>query len=347
MTAYAILLNPGHNRVYFETAKQLATAEFAFVAPCLSVSCSESRVRDIVGISYLVFQTEKMLSADDIRTISHLSFSYALYLIIAETPQVSFQPVPLDFDAFVSQKISSLLKYTGKTNELFTRMMIGVASSVSGFTNETHLRLLDPLAGKGTTLYEGLAWGYDVWGIELNKKYTEESCVFIKKFLESERLKHTMSTETLHAENHKAFKTAFSVAKSKNDQKEGLAREFVMISGDTRFTLSFIKKRRFHIIVSDLPYGIQHGSAGGKSQASVSRNPQLLLKDCLAGWYSALMPGGVMVLAWNTFVLSRQEMSKMIAASGFDVFPPSPESAFLHRVDQAINRDIIIAKKPN
>ncbi|MEX1307714.1 MAG: hypothetical protein AB1Z19_04225 [Eubacteriales bacterium] len=345
MAAYAILLNPGHNRVYFETAKKLALAEFSFVSQRLSATCTKASVRDIANIPYLVFHAENTLSSDDIHLLARLSFAYALFSVASEKPTVSLQPIILDNPTLVPQKISTIMKYSGKTNELFTRLMINVASAVSDFSLLESLQLLDPLAGKGTTLYEGLAWGYNVWGVELNKKYAAETCVFLRKFLETERLKHTVSTETLHADEKKALKTTYTIAKNKADQKEGRTHSFSIIAGDARLTPSYVRKKRFHIIVSDLPYGVQHGSSNDKGKSSASRNPKSLLSSCLKGWYDILLPGGVMVLAWNTFVLSKHELGETIRVSGFHLVSPEPESAFQHRVDQAINRDIIIAKK--
>ena len=346
MAAYAILLNPGHNHVYFEAAKQLALAEFSFVSQCLTVECSDILVRDISGIPYLVFHTQGTLVLNDIHLLARLSFAYALFSILSDAPDFALQPMTLDNPTFVPQKISSLMKYTGKTNALFTRMMINVAGAAADFSPLDALWLLDPLAGKCTTLFEGLALGYNVLGIEQSKKYTAEVCVFLKKFLETERMKHTSATETLHAGDSKGFKTTFSIAKSKTAQKEGFSRSFTIIAADARLTPSYVRKNRFHIIISDLPYGIQHGSTNDKSKASASRNPKSLLSSCLKGWFDVLLPGGVMVLAWNTFVLSKRELHEAICGVGFEMIIPNPKAAFQHRVDQAINRDIIIAKKP-
>ncbi len=342
MPLYAILLNPGHNRVYFEAAKQLSSAEFAFVSQSLSVPCADVDVKDISGIPYLVFTAASPLTAEDIRLLSCLSFAYALFEASPEEPMVLY---PVDFSRcpFVPEKISTLLKYSGKTNELFTRLMINVARAVSGFSSSNPMRLLDPMAGKGTTLFEALTLGFDVWGIEQNKKYAEETVVFLKKFLETERLKHSVSTETLHiGQNGKAHKTSFTVARNRAEQKEGGERTICIVAGDARNAELIAKKNRFHILICDLPYGIQHGCAEEKSAA---RNPKSLLLSCLSGWHRVLLSGGVMVLAWNTFVLPKKEIGEAVTAAGFTLITPDPPNAFAHRVDQAIHRDILIAKK--
>ena len=74
---YAILCNPGHNRVYFETSLQLAEAEFALAAGKFSKPCSLAQLENIGGLPYFVFRSEGELSAADIRILSGLSFVYA------------------------------------------------------------------------------------------------------------------------------------------------------------------------------------------------------------------------------------------------------------------------------
>ena len=346
MFEYAILLDPGHNQVYFESAKALSLAEFSYAAPKLQAVCEKADIREIEGVPYLVFKAESTLAVDDVLLLARLSFAYALFSVTEEDSSVTLRPFRLSSQPYIPHKISALLKYSGKTNEQFTRMMINVACAVSDFSPLVHLRLLDPLAGKGTTLYEGLVYGFDVWGVEQDKKQVKEACVFLKKFLETERLKHTQATETIHtSKESQALKTEFLIAKSKADQKEGTAHQAALVSGDTRYIKNIIRKTRFHLIVSDLPYGIQHGNVHQRGNSS-SRNPLSLLKSALPGWYNALLPGGAMVLAWNTFMLSPKDLGDLVASFGFEVITPIPASAFSHRVSQAINRDIIIAKKP-
>ena len=59
-------------------------------------------------------------------------------------------------------------RYKGKTNELFTQFMCNLARYSSDFAVEpwASLRLFDPLAGGGTTLFTALVLGADVAGVE-------------------------------------------------------------------------------------------------------------------------------------------------------------------------------------
>jgi hypothetical protein len=45
-------------------------------------------------------------------------------------------------------------------------------------------------------------------------------------------------------------------------------------------------------------------------------------------------------------VLSREELAAMVAGAGLTVLATEPYLGFVHRVDQAIVRDILVAHKP-
>ena len=52
-----------------------------------------------------------------------------------------------------------------------------------------------------------------------------------------------------------------------------------------------------------------------------------------------------MVISWNTFLLKREDFKNLLITKGFKVIENESLLSFEHRVDQAINRDIIVAKK--
>jgi tRNA G10 N-methylase Trm11 len=248
---------------------------------------------------------------------------------------------------YFNTDISSILKYTGKTNEIFTRMMINVALFSSDFYNEANIKLLDPIAGKGTTLFEGLICGYDVYGIEIGDKTVSEAYQYIKKYLETEKYKHNTKIEKISGEN-KSFTSSryiIETAKSKEDFKQENFKTIELIAGNSVYANKYYKKNSFHIIVGDLPYGVQHGNVTNEKQSSLTRNPKELLMSCLPGWRDILMPGGTIVLAWNKFVLSKEEMNSVFEQNKFSVLQNDDYNNFEHRVDQAIKRDIIVAKR--
>ena len=247
---------------------------------------------------------------------------------------------------FLDEKISSLMKYQGKTNEMFTRLMVNVAVH-SAYTNED-MSLLDPVAGKGTTLFEAAANGINAHGIEIDAKNTHEGEVYFKKFLESERIIHHDQKRQIYSsgKNNAIFVHEFRFSHSRAGMKtaEG-SRTTGFIAGKAQDALRYFKGPQFHCIVGDLPYGIKHGSKKNEQLSGFTRNPSELVEESLDGWKRILFPGGVIVLAWNSFLVTRKKLSELIAEKGFLVMSDPPYDQFEHMVDRNIKRDIIVAKK--
>jgi tRNA G10 N-methylase Trm11 len=106
----------------------------------------------------------------------------------------------------------------------------------------------------------------------------------------------------------------------------------------------FFKEGSFDLVVTDLPYGVQHGSrTAGKG---LVRSPEDLLAEAAPVWARLLRPGGAMGVAWNTFVAKRELAAGLLADAGLEVVEEAPYESFRHRVDQAILRDVIVARKP-
>ena len=346
MTTYAILYNPGHNRVYFDTSLKLAAAELGIAAGLSSTEYTNIRNENIFGTNYLIFETCDKLSEKDIKIISNLSFIYALFEAATIEGELYLKPILRLSASYVDESIGSILKYTGKTNEIFTRMMLNIAYCSQPCRG--NIKLLDPVAGKGTTLYEGLIKGYNVYGIEIGEKVTAEACTFMKKFLETSRYKFTFNTMKVSGEkkSFSAVRHTFEIAKTKYDFKSKNTKIAEFISGNSLYADKLFKRDYFDMIVGDLPYGIQHGNVTNEKQSSMTRNPAELLNLCVPSWYKVLRRQGVIVLSWNLNVLSRVKAIQILEEKGLVVENEGFYTQFEHRVDQAIKRDIIVARKP-
>lgn len=344
MMKYALLANPGHNRVYFETSKTLSLSELSLALSKVSTPCSDVGTSYIGGIFYVTFSSEAELNDKDIDLLSRLSFVYAIFLIDGSY----LVPVEKSNYEYINSNINTILKYSGKTNELFTRMMLNVALYSSDFSLEDNIRVLDPIAGKGTTLYDGLVNGFSVYGVEIDDKSARDAYAYVKKYLETEKYKHTTRVERFSGDS-KSFKSTrliFDIARSKDELRNKQFKHFELVSGNSAYCDKYFKKNFFNLIVGDLPYGVQHGNvAGVRGGSSLTRNPEELIKSCIDSWYNVLMPGGCLVLAWNTFVFPREKFIDILEGTGLTVLKDGVYSEFIHRVDQSIKRDIIVAKK--
>ena len=351
---YAIMRNPRHCRVYLDAAGTMAVNELTFTGQFLSQPIRDICEADIGGVPYVLFQQDGELTAWDIRRLSRLSFAYALFELRGEAASETsphnvkchlLVPINKDHGYFIDEDISTILKYSGKTNELFTRLMLNLAMAYVQVPQP--VRILDPMAGKGTTLYESLMQGCDAYGVEIDPKPAYESFVYIKKHFEMARYKHTSHTEKTSGtdtagKKFTAVRYQVEMARSKDEQRAGQSRKFEMIAGDTRHISAFYKKDFFHAIVADLPYGVQHSAKKKPQGGGFTRNALELVNEAMPGWIKVLNPGGVMALAWNLFLIDRDEMAQLFVNHGLVV---QKGLDFSHRLDQATNRDLIVGVK--
>lgn len=89
----------------------------------------------------------------------------------------------------------------------------------------------------------------------------------------------------------------------------------------------------------------RRGTAAGRS-SGLSRRPLDLLTAAMPGWAELLRPGGAVGISWNVHGASRDAAAQVLADAGLDVCEGPAYEGFRHRVDQAIIRDILVARKP-
>ena len=347
MEQYALLANPGHNRVYFEASKTLAAAELELALPLLSVACGQILPRTLGGVYYLTFQAEAALAASDLAVLTRLSFVYGIFRVTEAGGETALIPEPSAMDCYVSDDIGTILKYTGKTNELFTRMLINLALFATGEREPAGRRLLDPVAGKGTTLFEGLVYGMDVYGVEVGDKAAAEACRYLQRYLQTQKYKFSMKSERVSGagKSFTAERRHFELARDRDAARRGEYHVFEMVSGNSSYVNQMFKKSSFDVLVGDLPYGVQHGNVTGEGQSKLTRSPTELLRACLPAWREVLRKGGTLVLSWNVNVLTRAEAERILEDAGFAVLREGAWGRLQHRVDQAILRDVLAARK--
>ena len=63
--------------------------------------------------------------------------------------------------------LPGILKYKGKTNETFTQLLVNLAWLAGGMPEKVHI--LDPMCGRGTTLFIALNRGWDATGSDVDR----------------------------------------------------------------------------------------------------------------------------------------------------------------------------------
>jgi SAM-dependent methyltransferase len=362
MNRYAFLILPSHNRVYADAAPALARAELAVLSAVLpdgAVAGDSVEERVVGGVPYVTFESEG-LSRRDADLLANLSSLYALFEV---TDGDLLRPVPLRrLDRFDGDLLT-ILKYSGKTNEQFTKLLLNVTLASSAHPGELaspggrRLAVLDPLCGRGTTLNQALMYGFDAYGADIDARDVEAYAVFIQRWLKDKRLKHQADFSPVRRDRKVvARRLTAEFAATKDEYKAGDVQRLEVVEADTARVTEFFREESADLVVTDLPYGVQHGShAGGRASGgaraadggrSLARSPLDLLREAAPAWVRALRPGGALGISWNTLVARREDAAAALAAAGLEVLDSAPYRAFRHRVDQAITRDILIARRP-
>jgi SAM-dependent methyltransferase len=339
-----MLILPSANRVYAGASIELTRAELAvFDAAVLGGALSDAVPTELGGVPYLEFEADR-LSARATSFVANVSGCYALF----ELTEGLLRPVDLQRLDRYDDDLITIQKYPGKTNEQFTKLLLNVTLMASASAAEMlgrKLSVLDPLCGRGTTLNQALMYGYDAAGVDLDQKDFDAYTTFIKTWLKRKRIKHKADYDGPVRREGKtvARRLQVSLAASRDAFKVGQTQRLDVVCADTTKAPEFFKPGTFDLLVTDAPYGIQHGSRS--SAAGLARRPQELLAAAAPGWARLLRPGGAVGVAWNTLVAPREEAASILADAGLEPVESGPYQQFRHRVDQAIVRDILVARK--
>jgi hypothetical protein len=332
----ALKITPQRSTQYAHMTSALAIPEL-LASPCATFITHVAPVT-LAGQNYLlVTADDSLLSSPSMLNIlarlGATSEVYEYFEQIGDVPGPLLRPIEPQFTPFVPWEMAEARRYKGKTNEIFTRVLLNVALFAGGYAQRytERLRILDPLAGGGTTLFLALAAGYDAFGVEMERQDVESTAVFVRQYLEGERISYKETDE--HA-RRAGRRYQFEIGP--RDERHLL----VLAQGDTREANLHMRDisggPRMHAVVGDLPYGIQH--FGELSS---------WLSAALPIWESMLLPGGTLALAWNATRIERAAMVELIeSCTTLHVCNDEPYTQFAHTVDRVIKkRDILIGLK--
>jgi hypothetical protein len=332
MITYVAQIAPQRSTQYAALADALAPHELMLSPLGRLINACEPLT--LGGQAYLKFDLPAALSADQLHELGRLAMTSAFFEYRAEWgtdggPWLRPLDIPTAF-AFPPDLVMTR-RYKGKTNETFTQFLCNVARYSSAFAAEPWdaLRLFDPLAGGGTTLFAGLVLGANaVAGVEQDKVDVETTAAFIEQYAREQRIPCKTKEERLKKLGRRWW---FTLGKDN-------PRQVVLACGDTVQSAELMNSvKKSHLIVTDLPYGIQHhGELTG------------LLTQALPVWASLLLPGGALVMAWESTRFPREDMMALAqeAAPALQMLNDPPYNQLAHRVDRVIkNRDVLVLRK--
>lgn len=326
MTDYALLLAPSANRVYAGEADTLAAAELEICVP----GAGDTTTAEIAGVRYVTFSADEL----DAEAIGRLSATLALF----EREGDLLRPVLAPDTNVLPDDLVSIPKYSGKTNEQFTRLLLNVTLSQVMKPRPRRV-VLDPLCGRGTTLSEAWRLGCDAAGVEGDEKAVEAYAAFLKTYLRRTRRRHSAEMTAVRREG-RAIGQRLEVSLGDEDL------HMTVFTGDTRTSADLFGRKKFDAVVADAPYGVVHGAhsdvRGSFGHKGRDRSPAGLLAESVPVWAGQLTKGGAMGVSWNTYGISRDDLAQIMADAGLTVCADGPWERFAHRVDSSINRDLIV-----
>lgn len=333
MPTYIAQIAPQRSTQYTALASTLAPYELQLSPLGDIVTTFESVL--LGGQEYLKFDLSMapdVTQSRELEMLAMVSGIFAYYERLGEFRGPFLRPVQPIFKPVLPRELVYTRRYRGKTNELFTHFLCNIARYSSDLANRPWhtLRIFDPLMGGATTLFTGLMLGADVAGVEHNENDVQSTVGFLRTFLQEARISHTNKAERLKGLGRR---WTFAIGKQRAGEPDPQA--CLMAAGNTADSQALIAGFRPHLIVTDLPYGIQH-----KGQL------ERLLTYALPGWARLLPPSGALVFAWESARFPRTEMVDLVETlAALSVLNQPPYNQLTHRVDRVIKeRDVLVAR---
>ena len=336
MKKLALKITPQRSAQYTNMTGKLAEPEL--LASPLGLAIRQIEAVTFAGQGYLLvtLDEEGAISPtleEILPRLGATSEAYEFFEHIGDVEGPFLRPLETSFAPFLPLEMAEIRRYKGKTNEVFTRVLLNIAVFAGAYSNQCtgQLRVLDPLAGGGTTLFLALAAGYDAFGIEHQRQDVDTTVVFIRQYLNSI---HMPYKELDERSRRAGRRYQFEIG------RKDATHSLVLAHGDTCEANLHMQEvpggSHMHAIVGDLPYGIQHfGEISG------------MLSKALPVWESMLLPGGTIALAWNATRIDRTAITELVERhSQLRVRNDPPYAQLAHTVDRVIKkRDILVAVK--
>ena len=312
---FDLLVDPRATGAYFADTLDVARAELQLHLP----GCVPEVVSHPMFTRLRVDVPRELLPV-----LARLSFVQGIFAVDGD--QLTVEPVAPEYH--LPAELVYGAKYRGKTHELVTLLALRVARATCTLPAEAPVKVLDPMAGRGTTLLQAARLGWSATGIERDPKAIADLQRHVKKQCKMLRIKHKETRGTVGRKGRQG-PGAFVRYRFPDSAIR-------LITGDARKTRPLLQGERFPLIVSDLPYGIQHTRDDGW------RDPTATLRACAPEWAGRLAPGGSMVLCFNAFLPRRDVLVEPFLEAGLILHPFSAP----HRMSESILRDLAVFTRP-
>ena len=180
-------------------------------------------------------------------------------------------------------------------------MMLNVG--LASIDKNKDVKILDPMCGRATTMLWSLRYGFNSKGIEVEPKALPDINQIVKKWSKISKISSKVR------EGFVGKKTKNRVGKFLEFSAQG--NSFKAIVGNSSDTSTLLNRQQFDLIITDIPYGIQHRASKG------AKNPMNMLELCLPEWSKCLGDKGSMVIGFNSNNPKRKKLVEL--AVGLDL----------------------------
>ena len=319
---------------YRDSLNRLSRCELLSMLHSCSVDC-EVIIETMGGCDFLTFDC-RPLSASE---VSYLSGHSCVSFLASKTGEM-LRPLSFECNDYLNKDLPEILKYKGKTSVAFTRMMLNTARSLTPFPPAAELTMLDPLCGKGTSCFCALQSGMNALGMDKDAKSIREASEYFSRYLRFYMLKHSVTNRSETAGKHSVPVTEFVFSDCRENYLKGDTRFLRFGSGDTTDAFALCRKTPVHIILADLPYGVQHAPQSGNQPESFKS----LLSRALPVWKRVLLPGGIIAISFNTLTFPTHQVHEIARSSGLEPMENAVFSNLRHEVEQAVVRDVVFMR---
>lgn len=333
---YTLLLWRHPNIHYRRAVVRLSRCELLSMLKSLSIEASP--VEEAIGSADLLTFESRPLTD---RELSFLA-GHSCAVLISEKNGAMLHPLSAQSGDLFPEDLPEILKYKGKTNPSFTRMMLNTALSLSSFAHESNVTVLDPLSGRGTTLFCALCMGANAVGLETDHRDLKETSDYFSRYLKTARIKFSCQSFSSTVGKMGIPGKKFTFIPPGNSAVTGESRTMTLYEGDTSLCGQLLRKHPVHLLAADLPYGIQHAPQNGRKPETFSA----FLNRVLPSWKLSLRPGAAIALSFNTLTLKSDDVRAALQDAGFSVCEAPEFTVLAHQVEQAVIRDVVFAHNP-
>ena len=304
-----IYLETDLNRVFTKSLGELASAELDVVlthrlgAAGAEISTASRRAEPATCGSSTTATVQPL--------VDQLAMLSATAAVFVEHSTVSLEPLPLDGALAFGTELVTTQRYKGKTNERLTRLMLNLAVRDRCLDGDAR-----PIGARP-----------DVWPrhhAQLGAAVRDPCHRARRRPSSTRRVRHVpgavgegqpLSPQAPALQEAEQRKPPLRLHRGDRSRRRSTAkrapdvRTFNAPADDASVPVG-----RHAMIVSDLPYGIQHQprSAGDRSPTSVAE----LVANVSGRWPEQIRTGGSVALSWNVKSLSEPDMAALLDAAG-------------------------------